>query len=179
VGSSEAKSVDVRFIAATNRDLRTEVNRGAFRSDLYFRLSVVTVWMPPLRDRKEDIPALAKSFLTQLSPKGSGPLSHEVMERFVLHDWPGNVRELRNYVERVATMGEHWVRPSSERAVLGSEVPAESFKSAKQRVIDRFERDYLAELLKRHGGNASAAAREAQLNRIHLLKLLRRHGLRE
>ncbi|MHB8878275.1 MAG: sigma 54-interacting transcriptional regulator [Myxococcaceae bacterium] len=179
VGANTHRPVDARFIAATHRDLRAEVNRGTFREDLYFRLAVITLRLPPLRERREDLPMLAEAFLRQVAPKAT--LSEAFRQRLGAYDWPGNARELRHAVERMAALGEHAVpeqAPTPGAAPLPEADPSVPFKDAKQRLVDRFERAYLAALLERTEGNASAAAREAGLDRVHLLKLLRRHGLR-
>jgi DNA-binding NtrC family response regulator len=184
IGSNSGKEVDVRVVAATNRDLRAEVNRGAFREDLFFRLSVISVRMPPLRERREDIEVLAQSFLRVVAPAQS-ELPAGLRQRLAAHHWPGNVRELRNAVERAVAMGEHWTlgdHPTPGPAAAGAELPEADprlpFKEAKQRLVERFERPYLEKLLATTNGNVSAAARQAGLDRVHLLKLLRRHGLR-
>ena len=182
IGSNTGKEVDVRVVAATNRDLRAEVNRGAFREDLFFRLSVITVRMPPLRERREDIEGLAQSFLRTVAPS-QPELPAGLRQRLAAHHWPGNVRELRNAVERAVAMGEHWTlgdhpAPAAAGAELPEADPRLPFKEAKQRLVERFERPYLEKLLAATAGNVSAAARQAGLDRVHLLKLLRRHGLR-
>jgi transcriptional regulator with GAF, ATPase, and Fis domain len=182
IGSSTVREVDVRVVAATNRDLRAEVNRGAFREDLYFRLSVITARMPPLRERREDIPALAEAFLRQVAPDRQLPAA--LRERLGVYHWPGNVRELRNAVERTVALGDYGVLHGDAGAsALAAPAPPEAdpglpFKTAKQRLVERFERPYLERLLTATNGNVSAAARQAGLDRVHLLKLLRRHGLR-
>jgi transcriptional regulator with GAF, ATPase, and Fis domain len=181
VGGNTARAVDVRVVAATNRDLRAEVNRGTFREDLFFRLSVISVRMPPLRERPEDIALLAETFLREVAP-GQRELPASLRGRLAAYRWPGNVRELRNAVERAVTLGDAWTLQDSQPPMRG-EAPVEvdlriPFKEAKQRWIDRFEHPYLDELLKANNGNVSAAARQAGLDRVHLLKLLRRFGLK-
>jgi transcriptional regulator with GAF, ATPase, and Fis domain len=179
VGSNTTRQVDVRVIAATNRDLRAEVNRGNFREDLFFRLSVITVRMPPLRDRPEDVPLLAETFLSQVAPGAVLPAGFK--DQLATHRWPGNVRELRNAVERAATLGQAWAFSDAHPAPAGEDLavdPTVPFKQAKQRLVERFERPYLEQLLKMTGGNVSAAARQAQIDRVHLIKLLRRYSLK-
>ncbi len=182
VGETRARKVDVRVIAATNRDLHREVNRGRFREDLYFRLAVMTVHVPPLRDRIEDLPALVRSFLTALnvSPQDQRELfSPTVLADLAGHDWPGNVRELRNYVERSVVLQE--ALPASRRLPIqpatpeGEPVP---FKLAKDAVVDAFERSYLSALLDATGGNISKAARKGGMDRMYLHRLVQKHGLR-
>jgi DNA-binding NtrC family response regulator len=174
VGGSTAKAVDIRVIAATNRDLRREVNRGKFREDLFFRLSVIPVRLPPLRERQDDLTLLAETFLREVAPGTKMP--PDLRQRLASHDWPGNVRELKNAVEQVAALGEivnESTGPSPARP--GEMMP---FKEAKRRVIAEFEKPYLEKLLQASSGNISQAARTAGLDRVHLMKLLRQHGLR-
>jgi transcriptional regulator with GAF, ATPase, and Fis domain len=202
VGGDRTIKVDVRVIAATNRDLRQMVNAGTFREDLYFRLSVITVELPPLRERREDIPQLVHHFMRDVSERRGQTLSIAVdaMAALVAHSWPGNVRELRNIVERAGSLCEGSTvtradlvfgrdtlarAPSKGTASLaagGEEgafelTPGLEFKEAKQRVVDAFERAYLEDLLKRHTGNITRAAQEAGLTRYHLRELLKRHNL--
>jgi DNA-binding NtrC family response regulator len=172
VGSNTGREIDIRVIAATNRDLRAEVNRSTFREDLFFRLSVIPVRMPALRERGEDIALLAEHFFCALVPPGT-KMPIALRERLMSYDWPGNVRELRNAVEQAAALGEIDGEPASADA--GGIAP---FKEAKRRAIERFERPYLESLIAGADGNVSAAARTAGLDRVHLLKLLRQYGLR-
>jgi len=180
VGATSSRAVDVRFIAATNRDLRAEVNAGTFREDLYFRLSVVAAHLPPLRARQEDIPLLAERFRRSLAPDAPG-LTEELTARLSRYAWPGNVRELRHAVERAVALGEPWalsepaVGDSAARLQVDPRVP---FKESKAKLVQQFEREYLSALIQQTEGNASAAARQAGIDRVHLLKLLRQHGLR-
>ncbi len=157
MGETRARKVDVRVIAATNRDLDREVNRGRFREDLYFRLAVMTVHVPPLRERIEDLPALVRSFLTALGvpPQDQRELfSPSVLAELSGHDWPGNVRELRNYVERSVVLQE--ALPASKRLPVEPASPESDapvpFKLAKDAVVDAFERSYLSSLLDSTGG---------------------------
>jgi len=178
----------VRVIAATNRNLEREVNRGRFREDLYFRLSVITVRLPPLRERVEDIPALVRSFLESMDALESESLfTPDVYRELAQHDWPGNVRELRNYVERAIVLAAPGAlsRPtgvSSSGRVVGSGENAvdieEPFKTAKERVVSEFERVYLERLMSWAGGNVSRAARKAKIDRMYLHRLLQRHAVR-
>jgi DNA-binding NtrC family response regulator len=185
VGETRARKVDVRVIAATNRDLHREVNRGRFREDLYFRLAVMTVHVPPLRERIEDLPALVRSFLTALGvpPQDQRELfSPSVLAELSVHDWPGNVRELRNYVERSVVLQEALpaskrlpVEPATSPEAAESPVP---FKLAKDAVVDAFERNYLSQLLDSAAGNISKAARKGGMDRMYLHRLIQKHGLR-
>jgi DNA-binding NtrC family response regulator len=169
LGSTQPHSFDVRVIAATHRDLKREVNRGAFREDLYYRLNVVRLRVPPLRERLEDIPLLCERFWQECAP-GRGEPPAALIELFRTHAWPGNVRELRNRVERAATMG-------TPREITGVRPQATSYGQAKAEAIEAFERAFLTELLARSKGNVSQAAREAQMDRMFLRKLLQRRGL--
>jgi DNA-binding NtrC family response regulator len=180
LGSSRHRRVDVRIVAATHRDLRALVNEGAFRSDLYFRLAVLTVRIPPLRSRPEEIPALARHLLTELGASeetAARLLSTEALARMQRGAWPGNVRELRNYLERCVVLEQ----PLETGEPLGEELAVDttlSYSEAKRRVLDVFERRYLEALLARHQGNVARAARAAGMDRVYVYKLLQRHGLK-
>ncbi len=193
LGSNHPRAIDVRLVAATNRDLRREVNRGSFRADLYFRIAVVTLELPALRERPEDIPLYVEAFLAEHAAAGH-PLelgAHTIAE-LSGRPWPGNVRELRNALERAAALGE--VEPDGEpvaRATerdadapappgiaLGDADPAVPFKTSKAMLIDRFERAYVEALMQRHGGNITQAARSAEIDRVYLLRLLDKFGMR-
>ena len=202
VGGDRTIKIDVRVIAATNRDLRAMVNEGTFREDLYFRLSVIHVENPPLRERKEDIPQLVHHFLAEVARRRGMSMSFSVdaMSALMSHRWPGNVRELRNVVERAASLCDG---PTISRADLSlgrsslaageaslASVSGESsgwdpallepgvtFKDAKQKVLDGFEHAYLGRLLTRNKGNITRSAHEAGLTRYHLRELLKRHKL--
>ncbi len=190
IGSHRPIPVDVRVISATNRDLRREIERGAFRDDVYFRLAQVRIALPPLRARPEDVPLLATRFLQEVCGRNGEPvpaISPDAIEWMTTHPWPGNVRELRNAMERAAALAEGGVLT---RAVVVSEGisprtqeilvdPAVPFKDAKSRVVERFERAYLAAVLRRAGGNVSKASRAAGLARNHFRDLLKEHGLWE
>jgi len=141
IGAARPISVDVRIIAATNRDLREEVNRGAFREDLYYRLAVACIRLLPLREHAEDIPLLVRHFLRQHSLQDgvTRTFSDPVVQRLVARPWPGNVRELRNVIEQIVAFGSDDAAPDvAPRAHLAGAAP---FKVAKARVIEQFERD--------------------------------------
>jgi DNA-binding NtrC family response regulator len=182
LGATGHKSVDVRIIAATNRDLRALVNDGLFRSDLYFRLAVLTVRIPPLRNRPEDIPLLSQHMLGELGASrevAARLLAPDAMARMQRGAWPGNVRELRNYLERCLVLEQPL--PTGESASAPEELAVDttlSYSEAKRRVLDAFERRYLETLLGRHRGNVAQAARAAGMDRVYVYKLLQRHGLR-
>ena len=192
VGGHDEVEVDVRLVAATNRDLRLEMERGAFRADLYYRLATAGLWLPPLRRRIEDLPVLIASLLTELT--GSAvpwPFDGAGMDALRAHPWPGNVRELRAVVERAVMLGRLDLggpRGGPEappaRVVEAPPLPAlltaplGSYGEARAEALLSFERDYLRTLIQTCEGNASEAARVARMDRPHLLRLLRRHGLR-
>jgi transcriptional regulator with GAF, ATPase, and Fis domain len=198
VGGDRLIKIDVRVVAATNRDLRQMVNAGTFREDLYFRLSVIHVELPPLRERKDDVEALANLFLKEIGNRRNMKMSfaQDALQMLTSHSWPGNVRELRNVVERAASLAEGPgvsrsdlmfnrdsapARPAPAASAGGGAPmvidPGLDFKEAKQRVVDQFELQYLKTLLERHDGNITRSAQEAGLTRYHLRELLKRHGL--
>jgi DNA-binding NtrC family response regulator len=179
VGGTKDIEVDVRVVAATNRDLREEVNRGTFRADLYYRLAAARIVIPPLRDRPEDVEPLVRHFVA-LS-QGSGdplPFGPGTLQALAAQPWRGNVRELRNVVETALAMGGLSL-DSKPRAPGGAtDLARLSYREAKADALERFERSYLTALVEACQGNASEVARRARMDRSHLLALLRRHGLR-
>ena len=241
VGGTKTISVDIRVVAASNRDLGVEVNRGRFREDLYYRLAVARVHVPPLRERREDIDVLVDHFLTLIPNAQGAHLAADTRDLMKKHDWPGNVRELRNVIERAlllseAPMAEPLVRRTSEmegQGAAGAPVSGAGaggaarrepdagggasgeadatgeageageagggrragtendgvetlefaidtdmpFKRAKQALVTEFERRYIKRLLAQHGGNISAAARVAGIDRMSIHKMLNRLGL--
>jgi two-component system, NtrC family, response regulator GlrR len=177
VGGDEPHQVDVRVVAATHKDLEAEVKAGRFRRDLYFRLAVVTVWVPSLRERVDDLEQLCRHFLTELGHP-EFVLPPALLARLRSHDWPGNVRELRNTVER-AVMGLSFDASAPPKAAKGTRpsTPGLSFKEAKEQIVEAFTKDYLAALLEQCGGNLTEVARVAGINRNHVRRLAQRHGL--
>ena len=171
VGGNAVIPVDVRIVAATHKDLAAEVAAKRFREDLYFRLAVVSLTVPPLRERPEDVSPLVDDILARM---GLAPslISSATRERFRSYRWPGNVRELRNVVERVVNLGEELEVTAPE----GKPIGRAPFKEAKEELIAGFERDYLAELYRACEGNISRASREAGIDRVHLRKLFRKYG---
>jgi transcriptional regulator with GAF, ATPase, and Fis domain len=182
VGTSHFRDVDVRIVAATNRDLKEEVNQKRFRSDLYFRLAVVEARIPPLRERAEDIPLIAAHLLDRLQASADARrtlLSPSSLHELAHHAWSGNVRELRNYLERCLAL--------DERVPLGVETVNQTnrlpdcdmpLKVARERWTRTLERAYVSEVLARHEGNVAAAARAAEVDRMHFYRLLWRYGLK-
>ena len=183
VGSNTYDKVDVRVVAATNRDLRSEVQKKQFREDLYYRLAVIRVTLPALRERGGDIPLLVDHFMRLFSGgKQRLQMSPEDMQRLVRHSFPGNVRELRNIIERACVLSKgdflnlDDALPADAAPALGirTDLP---FKEAKGQLVELFEREYIVDLMRRHKMNLSAAAREAQIDRKHLRELIRKYGL--
>ncbi|QRN94420.1 sigma-54-dependent Fis family transcriptional regulator [Archangium violaceum] len=201
VGSSTEEEADVRVVAATNRDLREEVEVRRFREDLYYRLCVVPLTMPPLRERPEDIPLLAQLFLERAAAHNGMRVPHlsaDALQLLRSYTWPGNVRELLNVMEAAVLLAaseelraEHLAHlvqspprsepPSMEESAPGAQLPrppgADAPLPTLREARDAFERGYLVEALRRSGGNVSAAARMAGRNRTDFYELLRRHGL--
>jgi DNA-binding NtrC family response regulator len=180
VGSNTYEKIDVRVVAATNRDLRAEVAKKAFREDLYYRLAVIRVTVPPLRERGADIPLLIGHFIQSFGPGLN--VAQEDMARLQRHSWPGNVRELRNVIERACLLSKDssiniedaLVEQAPPGIGIRTDLP---FKEAKGQLVEMFEREYIEDLMRRHAGNLSAAAREAQIDRKHLRELIRKYDL--
>ena len=184
IGSTKVIACDVRIVAATNRDLAAEVNRGTFRSDLFYRLSVAKLSVPALRERREDLPLLIEHFLRQLHSTHSDPrLPEDFNARAQRHSWPGNVRELRNAVERAVLLPNHPTggleAPPKKEQTFGDVDIDVPFKTAKQQLVDEFDRRYLSALLEAHDNNISAAARAAGIERMSIYKMIRRLGLED
>jgi DNA-binding NtrC family response regulator len=179
LGGNTYTEVDVRVIAASHHRLAGAVAEGRFREDLQFRLAALTVELPPLRERAEDVPVLIDAFLKEMG-KSSPELTRQTLAMLCDYAWPGNVRELRNVVERVVNLGvaEGLGRTSSRPLETSAEAEPQ-FKAAKDALVDAFERDYLERLLKRHAGNITRAAQAAGITRVYLQKLMKKHRLRE
>ncbi|MGB1699530.1 MAG: sigma 54-interacting transcriptional regulator, partial [Nannocystaceae bacterium] len=196
VGESQTRPVDVRVVAATHRDLRKMVGTGQFREDLYFRLSVMNVELPSLRERGDDVLLIADHFREEFSRARNERLSfgEDVVATLRKNPWPGNVRQLRNTIERACYLAKNGVitpadlhmggratAPIQPRSEGSGELPERlysvPFKVAKQEVIDGFERAYLERLIARTDGNLSRAAGEAEITRYYLRELLKRLGM--
>jgi two-component system response regulator GlrR len=186
VGATHYAPIDVRVLAATNRNLREEVTARRFRSDLYYRLAVLRVRLPPVRERRDDLPVLIEHILETMGAAGR-PEAHALRTEAFLkevsrHTWPGNVRELRNYIERCLATREHPPPQELETSLDHRLEPAvdvsQPLKVAREACVNDFERRYLTELLRHHQDNVTAAARAAGVDRIHFYRLLWKHGLR-
>ncbi len=190
IGDSKSQSVDIRVIAATNRNLLEMVKEGMFREDLYYRLAVVRAFLPPLRERGDDIALLAMRFADNFT--SSFALSPTLLEALKNHSWEGNVRELRNVVERALSLrgidgqasATDILSPLSNRssaraatAPVHAEMLDMPFKEAKGLLVEAFERDYLEQLLTKHRGNISQAANEAGIDRNYIHRLVKKYGL--
>lgn len=197
VGGNVPVKIDTRVVCATNRNLRKEIQAGRFREDLYYRLSVVKINLPSLRERSEDIVPIIENMLANrpFNRNADGTLrvsriDDEALKVLTRFEWPGNVRELHNVVERAVSFvegntitraeldfifseNEHG-EERTERMDIDSDLP---FKDAKQQIVENFEKEYLAQLLKKHSHNLSKAAREAQIDRKHLRNLLKKYEL--
>ena len=193
IGETSPRRVDVRVVGATNKDLARQVHDGAFREDLFYRLAVVRLEVPPLRKRLDDIPGLVRIFLEQIG-QADFEVPRAIMDQLYGHRWPGNVRELGNVVQRglaLATstlpapdLGGHLPpipvdksRGTGSTAGVSEEVMDLPFKEAKGQLVESFEREYLERLLGRHGGNISRAAHEAGIDRNYIHRLVKRYGI--
>jgi DNA-binding NtrC family response regulator len=208
VGSNHYAKTDVRLIAASNKSLRNQVKKAKFRSDLYYRLAVVHVRIPPLRERRDDLPQLIQDILSNMGLKEQlGPESIRALESIESlgeYPWPGNVRQLRNYLEQRIALGSSApppIKPGHDSLMPPPSMGPSSIPSKPQKAPDKvmridiayekplkeareawnsaLEARYLEELLLRNDDNVSAAARAAGVNRVHLYRLLWKYGLRE
>ncbi|EKD46978.1 MAG: hypothetical protein ACD_66C00270G0005 [uncultured bacterium] len=200
VGSTQPVNLEIRVICATNRDLKKEVEEGRFREDLYYRLSVVKIQLPPLRERSEDIPLIAETILShaRYNKKADGTfyankVEDDAIKTLQRYQWPGNVRELNNILERAVSFSENGIINGAHLNFIFSEATQEDeatvrmaavdlnlpFKEAKQKIVESFEKEYLEDLLKRNKNNVSRAAREAKIDRKHLRNLLVKYGIIE
>ena len=189
VGENEPIHVDVRIVAATHVNLATAVEKGKFRKDLFFRLHVIPIHLPPLRDRPEDIPSLSQHFVNTLrekTGKGVQRVSEMALQKLLTYSWPGNVRELENAIERgmILARGDEIddvdLLPGAGKAISPAEVEAASvahlpYTEAKKLAISAFDRRYIASVLRAHGGNLSAAARAAGMDRSNFRRLIKEY----
>lgn len=185
LGDSGTHKADIRIIAATNKDLSCLVKEGVFREDLYYRLNIVPLHIPPLRGRKEDIPILIEYFIKKYSREYNKPIkevSADVMETFASYSWPGNIRELENKIQQLVVMSTSTVIAARDIQLrisksISEEAAIEYFKVAKKRAINVFEKTYLTHLLKDHRGNVVNSAIRAGKSRTALWNLMKKHNL--
>jgi DNA-binding NtrC family response regulator len=188
VGGAKPIDIDVRVVCATHRDLRGEVNAGTFRQDLYFRVAVVMLKVPPLRERAMDIPILVEHFLREAGFNGEVTeiIPPNVLQSLRSYRWPGNVRELRNFVDSALAMGETQelelssgsthARGDDVGSIMETALAQKRYKDAREIVLHEFEGLFLGRLLERTKGNVAKAARECELNRSYLTQMLKRHS---
>jgi two-component system response regulator GlrR len=182
LGSSKVLQADVRVIAATNIELEKAVSDGKFRQDLYYRLNILPLALPPLRERKEDIPLLAHHFLVKYAvefDKKTREFTSDALQKLMAYGWPGNVRELENVVERAVAFSRQTVIQSVNIFLPGQEkiTRQESFRATKSRVIAQFEKEYIQDLLRIHKGSVTKAAEAVQKNRRTFWELIRKHEI--
>jgi DNA-binding NtrC family response regulator len=188
LGGNDLIQVNVRFVSASNRNMDLMVNEGNIREDFYYRLNVINIHMPPLRERKEDIPLLSEYFLNNIlrsSPKEISGFKDDAMDSLISHQWPGNVRELENSIERAVAL-------SRSDKILISDLPNElqfnmkegqqsidglTLAEAKQLAIEKVEKDYLFQLLKKHSGNITRIAADSGMTRRNIHRLIKRYEL--
>lgn len=190
LGSSQHQQADVRIVVATNAPLEQLVKEGSFRADLYYRLCVFSLNLPPLRDRREDILLLINHFLTKHAPVGRGSLqmNPSILEALMQYDWPGNVRELENAIIRavhfcqtdqieLADLGIPFPPTTQNNSLTSALSETKFFGEMKKKAVEDFERDYLTLLMRKHNGNVSHAARTAGKERREIGKLLKKHQI--
>ena len=192
LGSPRTKIADIRIIAATNRDLRSMVGQGTFREDLFYRLNIVPITLPPLRERWSDIPLLVNHFLKKFChqfEKQIESFSPRAMQSLVSYRWPGNVRELENKVQQAVVMAQGRIIDIGDLLFDEGETSVhtdttgglgeqpETFKQEKKRVINQFERNYVTRVLQLYGGNVSQAAKHANMDRKNLWVKMRKHDI--
>jgi transcriptional regulator with PAS, ATPase and Fis domain len=188
VGGVEKKKADVRIIAATNKDLESEVKKGNFRDDIYFRLNVVKLHIPPLRDRKEDILPLFRFFMDRFNEqfkKGFVRISEEANDKILSHPWLGNIREVRNAVERIillekseTILPKHLSFLTEHGGVPGEEVPLKPFIPSPGIVLEEVEKQYILEALRIKKGNKLQAAKALGISRSALIYRMEKYGIK-
>lgn len=182
LGSTRTRHADVRVVAATNVDFEKAINSGQLRKDLYFRLNIIPITLPPLRNRLEDIQLLANYFIAKYAITFNKPvsgLSSSARQKLMMHDWPGNIRELEHTIQRAVALSELSLIRAEDihLSKLSSASVFESFKEAKEKVVKQFERNYLQSLLLAYQGNISRAAVAAQKDRRAFWELLQKHQI--
>jgi two-component system response regulator AtoC len=191
LGDTVTKKVDVRIVAATNQDLLQRVQEKEFREDLYYRLNVINIRMPPLRERKEDIPLLVKHFIEKYNKKENkqiNGISPEVETEFYHYHWPGNVRELENVIERAITLTNEdvisinvilpLVKKEGVPGDFGDELLAQPYKEARRKALDSFNVKYITNVLNKTSGNVTNAAKESEIERQYLQRMLKRYNIK-
>jgi len=183
VGGNDTIPAEVRILAATHRNLREEIVRKAFREDLYFRIGAITIPVPPLRDRREDVPAIARHFLSGMERRANRPLprlSPDALDALISHDWPGNVRELRNAVQRAVVMGDGAELSAADFSFLrqDAKAPAESSAVPGLSRWEQAERTNILAELARQNGNRTRTARELGIAKSTLFEKLKKYGIR-
>jgi transcriptional regulator with PAS, ATPase and Fis domain len=182
LGSTKVSHADVRVVAATNIDLEKAVREGTFRQDLYYRLNIIPLPLPPLRERRLDIPLLARHFLEKYAHEFKKPvkdLSSDAIQSLLDYEWPGNVRELENVIERGIIFSRESIIQSTDIILpyLKPSPKPSSFKAEKARRVEQFEKEYIQNLLMTHRGNISRAAESAQKNRRAFWQLIQKHKI--
>lgn len=191
LGDTVTKKVDVRIIAATNQDLLQRVQEKEFREDLYYRLNVINIAVPPLRERKEDIPLLVKHFIEKYNKKENKQIkgiSPEIEKEFYHYNWPGNVRELENVIERAITLTNEdiisvdvilpLVKKEGSAGITEPELFAQPYKAARRMSLDAFNIKYITNVLNKTGGNVTNAAKESEIERQYLQRMLKRYNIK-
>ncbi|MEK7776477.1 MAG: sigma-54 dependent transcriptional regulator, partial [Planctomycetota bacterium] len=191
LGDTVTKKVDVRIIAATNQDLLQRVQDKEFREDLYYRLNVINITVPPLRERKEDIPLLVKHFIEKYNKKENKQIkgvSPEIEKEFYHYNWPGNVRELENVIERAITLTNEdtitadvvlpQVKKEGDTGTTETELFAQPYKEARRKSLDAFNIKYITNVLNKTSGNVTNAAKESEIERQYLQRMLKRYNIK-
>jgi DNA-binding NtrC family response regulator len=190
LGQNKSVKVDVRIIASTNRDLEAKIKDGSFREDLFYRLNVLSLQMPPLRERSEDIPLLVEHLLAKFIKefnKRPKSVAVELMHKFMSYQWRGNVRELENVISRAVLLAPEdtirpedvdWLPDPGDDCLMPKDFMSLPYKDAKARVLERFNREYISSLLLRHNSNVTRAAKECGLERQALQQVMRRYGIK-
>ena len=191
LGDTLAKHVDVRIIAATNQNLIKKVQEKGFREDLYYRLNVINITMPPLRDRKEDIPLLTKHFIEKYNERENKHIkgiSSEVEEEFYRYHWPGNIRELENAIERAITLTNEaiiplpvilpFVKKEGGNDMFRDELLSQPYKEARKKALDTFNIKYVMNVLNKNSGNVTNAAKEIEIERQYLQRILKKYNIK-